>query len=129
MILQQLKHFPLVKVRIHSNMLRKSKQEKLSSFALAVKPMKAFTHGFTDSVSPDNGSNSPFFVNGECESYLSFFTKKFRFLLVSHLSLAAWAKFYGSEYDVLLVDWSPLALGNSYSLAFLYYSYLMKIAC
>ena len=26
--------------------------------------MKAFTHGFTDSVSPDNGSNHPFFVNG-----------------------------------------------------------------
>ena len=44
-------------------------------------------------------------------------------------SLTAWAKFYGSEYDVLLVDWNPLALGNSYSFAFLDYSYLMKIVC
>lgn len=49
--------------------------------------MKAFTHGFTDSVSPDNGSNHPFFVN-------------------------AWSKFYGTEYDMLLVDWNPLAQGE-----------------
>ena len=62
-------------------MLRESKQEKLSSFVLAVKPMKAFTHGFTDSVSPDNGSNSPFFVNGECESYLSFGHKEIQISL------------------------------------------------
>jgi len=52
-----------------------------------VKPMKAFTHGYTDSVSPDNESNYPFFVN-------------------------AWAKSYGTEYDVLLVDWQPLAIGE-----------------
>ena len=32
-----------------------------------VKPMKAFTHGFTDSVDPDNVSNHPFFVDGELQ--------------------------------------------------------------
>ena len=38
---------------------------QINFFLSSVKPMKAFTHGFTDSVSPDNGSNHPFFVNGE----------------------------------------------------------------
>ena len=35
------------------------------SLVSPVKPMKAFTHGFTDSVDPDNVSNHPFFVDGE----------------------------------------------------------------
>ena len=74
--------------------------------------MKAFTHGFTDSVSPDNGSNHPFFVNGEW--WMEIFWSHLRCDRKSDL-ISAWAKFYGAEYDVLLVDWNPLALGNSYA--------------
>ena len=62
-----------------------------------------------------------FVTNLRCERNLDF-----SWCLI--FSPAAWAKFYGSEYDVLLIDWSPLALGNSYSLAFLDYSYLMKLS-
>ena len=69
-----------------------------------VKPMKAFTHGFTDAVDPKNAlADHAFFVKGE---------KFFCIIKKSNFILAAWSKFYGTEYDVLLVDWHPLANGK-----------------
>jgi len=52
-----------------------------------VKPMKAFTHGWTDTVNGESGSSYPFFLN-------------------------AWKYKYGDDYDFLLIDWHPIAEGE-----------------
>jgi len=61
--------------------------ETPSNWPSQAKPMKVFTHGFIDSIKPESGSNLTFFVN-------------------------AWSKLHEAEYDVLMVDWSPLAQGE-----------------